>query len=134
MKSIIKKRIIGLKWNKRWTEEQHGKFTKIIMPTVRNGKVKYHCRGALARITRLRLGNPYFIAKRDEICDSCNQDKTIEHVLLECPTHDRQREKVRNIYRQFNLDLSIFNLLNTKAKGTIEKANLDFINSIEEPI
>lgn len=134
IKAIIKNRIRALIWNKQW-QDMTG-LTKELIPQIGEGRIKYG-RGKLEKITRLRAQNPYFAFARhwkDIQCETCKTEKTINHVLMNCKTHERQRVQLKRVYAELNIPFNIFNLLAPEGDKRVKGENIRYINNIEENI
>ena len=138
MKALINARARGILWNERWTKDtEHANFTRKLIPNLRDRKKIPYGNGKYEKITRLRLGNPYFVAMQDKYCDQCKSEKTIQHVLLECEKHRMERNKLMRVYQQRNLPLTLTNILSPidlEDFPEARKSNLTFINSLQEII
>ena len=134
MKSLIKKRMRAIKWNNDWRNSRHGNFTKTIFPNAHVGIPKLHAKGNNDRITRLRLGNPIFLAARDLYCEECDTEKTIEHVLMRCQKHTAHRLELELEYMKQGIPFGLCNILRHKIKGSIRPFNKKYINKLVELI
>ena len=134
-KALITKRVKGIIWQKEWDACKHSKLTKTLIPNVSHGNIPYGTHGILGKLTRLRLNRPFFNRKKEEIqCDSCNEPKTIEHILLTCQKHAAERELIRIQFSNLGQELNIYNILSPYADKELRQHSRVFINSLKEDI
>ena len=135
-KAIIKARARKLIWDNHWSENKS--ITKTLIPSIMQNKIPYG-KGIYERKNRLIMGAPIFLYARkfDTIlCEKCPEktEKTIEHVLLECPAHARQRERLKATYDKKDVVFNIFNLLAPGGDKSVRWDNLNYINRLNELI
>ena len=94
------------RWQKRWNTGTDSRHTQALFPIVRVGGYRSICdRPTETKLLRLQLGTTLLKEHMHRImpnyydspnCDCGTDRATIEHYLLECPTHTRHRQILEN--------------------------------------
>ena len=74
------------------------------------------------------LQNKY--AKRFN-ASNCKNQKTLQHILIDCPEHQQDRQKLKEVYEKFGLTQTVSNMLAFDLDREIMKGNEKFINGIK---
>ena len=135
-RSIIKRKITS-EWQEKWEREKKGRHYFSIQDKV---KTQQFYMGADRRqtvtMTRLRLGHcglAWDLAKMgkhpDGLCETCQKDQTVKHVLMECRRFTEERKTLyAAVAREPTSTVSLKSLLNpVEDQARAVKAVLDFI-------
>lgn len=101
MKSVIKGKI-NQKWQSMWDRESRGRHLYQIQQNVRPSRIAGKGRREEIVITRLRIGHSALnktlkiIGKHNSgLCEECQEEESVEHVILRCRRYETQREMMR---------------------------------------
>lgn len=117
IKSIIKGKING-KWQCLWDNEKSGRHMYRIQGKV--GKNRNTCRSKREEdvVSRMRLGHTglnrtLFIMKKhvDGICEYCNNQETLEHVIMYCPKYHQARQRLISQLGENQMTLNLHDIL-----------------------
>lgn len=117
VKSIIKAKTKE-KWQFMWDNEQSGRHLYKFQREV--GKNRNTCRNKQEEdvLSRMRLGHTglnrtLFIMKKhvDGMCEYCNSQETIEHVIMYCPKYHQARQRLISQLNESQMTLNLQLLL-----------------------
>ena len=99
-------------WQDKWDSEEKGRYLYNIQKSV-NVKIRYSGQRKDEHILiRLRLGHSALnktmnlIGKhRTGLCEGCQVEETVEHVLMNCSGYGMERESMKNQLRENILSL-----------------------------
>ena len=126
------KQLQKVKWDEIYKNSNKAAFTKSFIPSVIHNKI--HLSGINAKRIRFILNNPRFKAMQDKKCDVCSQEKTTEHVLINCQIHNKERDQLKEVFDSQNISMTVENILSLNQSNIVENASLIFINTIKEII
>ncbi|XP_043998578.1 uncharacterized protein LOC122846005 [Gambusia affinis] len=116
-KSIIKNKEMEI-WQKRWNEDKKGRKLYKIQKSIFSRNVKERNRREEIIMTRLRVGHTYLNdtlyligKKNNDKCEKCGEKENVEHILLNCKTYEREREKLRRIVGKTDQEWSLKGIL-----------------------
>ena len=108
-KSLIKKNIKELIWQRHWNDES-GQTNKIIQTYLPNTNTQIPLENW--RLNRMRMQKPIFgITHKECWCIKCRKPIDIEHVLLECKYFEKERSQIEYALLQSNKTINLINIL-----------------------
>ncbi len=124
VKSVIWERINQM-WQERWDREGKGRHLYQIQREVKCSVIGSGDRREETVISRLKLGHCLLnktlklIGKHDTgMCEVCQEEESVEHVVLRCSRYDVQRELMRNKLREMEVqDITLKGLLSTQHRA-----------------
>ena len=135
-RSIIKRKITS-EWQKQWEREKKGRHYFSIQGSVNKGPQYVGAeRRQAVTMTRLRLGHcglAWDLAKMgkhpDGLCDTCHEEQTVKHVLMECTRFAEERKTMfAAVASEPAREITLKGLLNpTENQPRAVKAVLEFI-------
>ena len=66
------------------------------------------------------------------ICEFCEKNQTVSHVLLECDRYIGYRAEIIDTFREHNYEFCLKNMLAVKPPNDLRRPILKFINQINE--
>ena len=126
---LIRRGIRDRYWQAQWHGIHEAYLTKSIIPNVDHAHV---CFGTpkTSRITRLRLGRPFFALnpRENKACGVCKRPLSIWHVLLQCRLFEEQRARLKSVCGV--RDLTLKDILGITNGCRQENAARTFVNSL----
>ena len=108
-KSLIKKNIKELIWQRLWNDES-GQTNKIIQTYLPKTNTQIPLENW--RLNRMRMLKPIFgITHKECWCIKCRKPIDIEHVLLECKYFEKERSQIEYALLQSNKTINLINIL-----------------------
>ena len=106
-------------WQERWDREEKRRHLYQIQKSVKVNRLCSGNRREKTVFTRLRLGHCALnkslkmIGKHQTgLCEGCQEEESVEHVLLQCSKYRAQREMMRNNLREIGVqELTLKGLL-----------------------
>ena len=83
---------------------------------------------------RLLVNAPRFLSKGPVMCDFCEVDRTVKHVLLECDYFIGNRQEIKDIFNGQKKEFNLKNILDVKLTKALKRPILKFINGLMENI
>ena len=108
-------------WNSQIPHQKTGTVYHGIFPHGRPKSLVIAPRDKDTTITRLRLHNCFLRKYLHKIgldatgmCERCNSTESVEHFLLECPSHKRLTDQLKDATNSLNHQLTVQNLLSNE--------------------
>ena len=110
-------------WSRNWKTNviltNKGKILSGLQNEIKNNSwFSLNSRKVESAITRLRIGHAgvgahlhRFEMQDDPLCDRCLTAETIDHILLRCPKHGLQREKLWRALNALDSEFTLRNIL-----------------------
>ena len=123
-----------IKANRQWQASSFDSIqhTRKMIPSILNVNIplgkKYEKRN------RLLVNAPRFLSKGVVICECCEKNKTVSHVLLECDRFIGLRAKIIDTFREHNHTFCLENILAVKPPNELRLPILKFINELLDDI
>ena len=135
VKSVIKEKIYK-KWQSMWDRESRGRHLYQIQQNVRTARVAGKGRREEIVMTRLRIGHSALnkmlklIGKHNTgLCEECQEEESVEHVIMRCRRYETQREKMRKGLVEAGVkELSLKGLLDMSDRSQ-QRMLLEFLRS-----
>ena len=109
VKSVIWEKV-NIMWQEKWDNEVKGRHYYDSQKSIRVKKVGSGRRKEEMVLTRLRLGHSalnktlQLIGKHQNgLCEECQEDETVEHVLVVCRRYETERETLRGKMRELKV-------------------------------
>ena len=131
--SLIEKRQ-KIRFNEQWQDISFDsvKHTREIVPSLLNLDIplgpKYEKRN------RLLVNAPRFLSKGPVVCEFCEMNNTVNHVLLECDRFLGLRAEIMELFRENNHEFNLKNILDVYPPKVLRRPILKFINGLLENI
>ena len=133
VKSLIWEKVNKM-WQDKWDSEEKGRYLYNIQKSV-NVKIVYSGQSKDEQILiRLRLGHSALnktkglIGKHPTgLCEGCQVEETVEHVLMYCSDYEIERESMKNQLRELGMQVyTLENVLSLRKRKYI-KVLFDFL-------
>jgi len=89
-------------WQNRWDREKKGRHLYVVQRSVKATRVGSWNRREETVLTRLRLGHTALnmtlkmkVKHQTGLCEGCGEEESVEHVVVNCKTHETHREVMR---------------------------------------
>ena len=109
VKSVVWERINQM-WQERWDGESKGRHLYNVQKSVKVRRVGSGQRREEIVLTRLRLGHSglnktlKLMGKHESgLCEGCQEEETVEHVLMECREYETERNNMRDKLRDLGM-------------------------------
>ena len=131
--SLIEKRQ-KIKFNQQWQDSSFNsvKHTREIVSSLLNIDIQLGPK--YEKLNRLLVNAPRFLSKGAVLCDFCEINKTVKHVLLECDRFIGNRAEILDTFREHNQEFSLKNILAVKPPKSLIRTILKYINGLRENI
>ena len=93
-------------WQERWDREEKGRHLYQVQRSVRGVRTGSGCRREDIVLSRLRMGHCALnktlklLGKHQTgLCEGCQEEESVEHVVLRCRRYEGQREVMRSRIR-----------------------------------
>ncbi|XP_048015377.1 uncharacterized protein LOC125247880 [Megalobrama amblycephala] len=117
MKFLIKQHVKN-RWQKQWVDERTGRWLYNIQRIVGKGRITRRNRKEESIISRLRFGHTALNSTLNKIgkhqtgaCEYCNQEETVEHVIMKCPKYNSERRVLIFNLKRIKMKFNLTNLL-----------------------
>ena len=131
--SLIGKRQ-NIKTNREWQDLSSSSImhTRDIVPSL--FKLDIPLGKQYEKRNRLLVNAPRFLSKGPVMCDFCEVDRTVKHVLLECDYFIGNRQEIKDIFIGQKSEFNLKNILDVKPPKALKRPILKFINGLMENI
>ncbi len=111
-------------WQERWDREEKGRHLYQVQRSVRGVRMGSGCRREDIVLSRLRMGHCALnktlklLGKHQTgLCEGCQEEESVEHVVLRCRRYGRQREVMRSRIRELGVqEITLKGLLGERAQ------------------
>ena len=127
VKSVIWERM-NQRWQDRWDREEKGRHLYHIDKSVKTKRVRSGLRREDIIMTRLRIGHSGLnktlkvIGKHEDgLCERCQVEESVQHVIMDCREYVRERERMRVRLRQLGMqEFTLRGILGTSKRAQIK--------------
>ena len=114
--------------NEIWQNENH--ISREHIPSIRHGK--YPLSKEFRNRNRLIMNKPFCMLKSNPTCEVCQTNLSVQHILIDCVMHGQERDILKGVYKDNNIEFTVRNILDLKQPPNIQRHSIAFINSLED--
>ena len=120
--------------NRQWQDSSFDsvKHTREMIPSILNVNIPLGKK--FEKRNRLLVNAPRFLSKGAIICEFCEKNQTVSHVLLECDRYIGYRAEIIDTFREHNHTFCLENILAVKPPNELRLPILKFINELLDDI